>query len=153
MRGTIAAALGAAAMTAAAWGAGAPPVKIEAVRLQLFYATTGTLSDDMSKTPDGWWNTTIGEGAAKEPADDMLVSVVLSSVNDEEVVTAPITLIARGDKNKVLGKRVFRGAFLKHHRVVLPLLLTGIPCAGAMTVEASYAGQKKSAKVNMACGE
>ena len=153
MRKTIAAAGAAAAMTVAAWGASAPAAKIDAIRMQLFYASSGTLSEDVSKTPEGWWNTIIGEGAAKEPADDMLVSVVLKSASDEANLDAPVTLTARGDKNKVLGKRVFQAVFLKNHSAVLPLLLTNVGCAGWVTVEATFAGQKKTAKVNMACGE
>ena len=88
MRWIIAAAAIAAAVTGMALGAGALPVKIEAIRMQLFYETTGTLSADITPTPDSWANTVIGEGAAKEPANDIMVSVVLSSKTDEANVAS-----------------------------------------------------------------
>jgi len=152
MRGIIAAIALAAAVTGTA-SAAAPDAKIDAIRMQLFYQTSGTLSADMTPTPDGWANTVIGEGRAREPADDMIVSVVLSSEAEAVSLDPPVTLIVRGENNMVLAKRVFESVYLRHHRVVLPLFVTGIGCVGPVIAEASFAGQKTVSKVSLLCNE
>src|SRR5262245_25645280 len=58
--------------------ASAQAVHVEDIRVQLFYERSGKLSEDFTKVKDvSFWNTTIGEGTAKEPANSFLVSIVL----------------------------------------------------------------------------
>lgn len=131
-----------------------PVITLASIRAQLLYETTGTLSENIANNPNfATWNTTIGEGSAKEPANDMLVSVVLKSSTNEANVDKPVTLIVKDDKGKVLGKRVFEMAFIKNRQVVQSLFLTNISCAGNMKIEATYLKQKKTATVAMNCGE
>jgi hypothetical protein len=130
-------------------------VKLADIRIQFLYGTSGSLSEDLTKTPDfAIWNTIIGEGGAKEPADDLLVSAVLTSP-ETEVNTGPLTLTvytAEG-KPKVLGRHVFTGALMQHGQVVQSMLLHDATCAGLITVEATYGRQRRTAKIDMACGE
>lgn len=131
-----------------------PVITLSGIRAQLLYETTGTLSENIANNPNfTTWNTTIGEGSAKEPANDMLVSVVLKSSDNEANIDRPVTLIVKDDKGKVIGKRVFEIGFVKNHQLVESLLLTNISCAGNLKIEATYLKQKKTATVAMNCGE
>jgi len=63
--------------------AAAQTATIEDIRVQLFYAYSGTLSDDLTKRKDlVLRNTMIGEGGAKEPANSFLVSVVVKGQSE-----------------------------------------------------------------------
>src|SRR5665647_276349 len=51
---------------------------VEDIHVQLFYEYSGALSDDLTKRKSlSLWNTMIGEGSSKEPANSFLVSVVV----------------------------------------------------------------------------
>ncbi len=64
---------------AVAYPANAGGLKVEDILVQLFYENSGTLSEDVTKMKTvRLWNTIIGEGHAREPANSFLVSVVLS---------------------------------------------------------------------------
>jgi hypothetical protein len=132
-------------------------VRLEAVRVQFLYQTTGTLSEDLvQKSEFASWNTIIGGGDAKEPAEDVLVSAVLESdSNESKTGKLVLTVIAdrQGSGAKVLGRHTFNGALMLKGQLVQSILLHNATCAGTITVEATYGKQHKVAKIDMACGE
>ena len=129
-------------------------VQIDRIRVHFLYETTGALSEDvMPPSQFSIWNTIIGEGSAREPASDVMVAVVLKSAQDEVNLDKPLLVTVRGDKGKVLAKRSFEGLFLKHGKVVRFVMVPEAACAGGITIDATLGTQKKTAKIDMACGE
>ena len=75
--------------------------KITAVRAQLFYDATGTLSEDMLSRKDlALWNTIIGEGSAGSASTSTLVTVEISGRN-LPVGATKVEVKAHGDKEPV----------------------------------------------------
>lgn len=148
----LAGALGVASAASAADPA--PVLKLETIRVQLLYTTTGTLSEDIAPPADfSLFNTVIGEGSAAEPANDFLVSVVVSSPEAQANATLPVVITVRGENGKVLGKRTFDSVFVDNHRVVASLLVTDATCAGPVYIEAVMGAQKLRAHLEFSCGE
>jgi hypothetical protein len=80
------------------------------IRAQLFYETTGILSENIA--PPEWFtivNPSIGEGSLKEPANDMLVSIKLScEANKLDMLSmAHPKLIITDEKEKIIAQRTF----------------------------------------------
>ena len=50
-------------------------------------------------------------------------------------------------------RRNFEGLFLKHGKVVRFVLVPEAACAGEVTIDATLGTQKKTLKINLACGE
>lgn len=155
LRGLLAGAASLAVLAASTATARAPaPIKLERIRVQLIYETTGTLSPDITPPADfSLWNTIIGEGSAAEPASDILVGVELSTTDDQANATLPLTLVVRGEGGKVLATRTFDGVFLDQHRAVRSLLVPNATCAGPVVIEASFGTQKLRTPMDFACGE
>ncbi len=110
------AALALTAFAQAAVAAPASHAKLEGLRVQLVYETSGVLSDDIG-AGFAAHNVIIGEGDAKEPASDLLVSVVLRSPEDDDLLRLPLILTVRKG-GRILARRVFRGVLLKHGHAV-----------------------------------
>ncbi len=130
------------------------PAKLEKIRVQLLYERTGTLSEDIAPPSKfAIWNAVIGEGSAKEPATDVLVSAVVGGVKDEENSTRPLTITVKDKKGKVLGQRTFSNMLIGEPGLVKSLLLRDAACAGPITIEVSFNGVHKKTSIDMACGE
>jgi len=148
-----------AALTAILAGslAAAPPTsdadfRVTDIRAQLLYEHSGRLSVDLTATPDfAIWNTVIGEGSAEEPADDMLVSAVISGP-DEANLTVPLTIIVRDAKGKVLASRMFT-PLLAAKTYVRSVLVRDAGCAGMIRMEARLGKSVHRENIEMACGE
>jgi hypothetical protein len=132
------------------------------IEVRLFYKETGRLSENIlgRKTEFVFHNAVIGEGDAEEAADDILVSVRMSAgkfgtaEDNHKYVDAPVEIIARDGRGKVLGRRIHQGILTSYkgseHKV---LWLNDVTCAGEVTITATYAGKSKSARLVMGCGE
>ena len=141
-----------------------PPdsVSLGEIEVRLFYKETGRLSENIlgRDTEFVFHNTIIGEGDAEEAADDILVSVKMSAgkfgtpAENQRYVDAPVEIIARDSRGKVLGRRVHQGVLTSpegiEHKV---LWLNEVTCAGEVTITASYGGTSRSARLVMGCGE
>ena len=128
------------------------------VRIQLYYKTSGTLSGNVAPPAHAdFWNTGAGEGDAKEPAEDMIVSVPIRmpagsdmGVNSE----VPLTIAVRNAKGKVLASRTFTFISIPYKDPVWsPLWVSDIACASKLTATANWGKQRKAAAVTFSCGE
>ena len=155
LSGLVASAAALAVLAGSAATAQAPaPIKLERIRVQLIYETTGTLSPDIAPPADfSLWNTIIGEGSAAEPASDVLVGVELSTTDDQANATTPLKVVVRDEDGKVLAARTFDTVFLDQHRAVRSLLVPNATCAGPVVIEASFGTQKLRTPMDFACGE
>ena len=155
LRGLFAAAAALAGLAGTAATAQAPaPIKLERIRVQLVYETTGSLSQDITPPADfSLWNTVIGEGSALEPASDILVGVELSTTDEQANATTPLKVVVRGEGGKVLATRTFDAVFLDNQRAVRSLLVPDATCAGPVVIEASFGSQKLRTPIDFACGE
>jgi hypothetical protein len=80
--------------------------QIAAIRAQLFYEETGRFSDDiLARKEPALWNTFIGEGDAEEASTSTLVTVEVRG-KDVPVGSVKVEIVARGEKGKVLSKRL-----------------------------------------------
>ncbi len=125
------------------------------LRAHLFYTGTGRLSKDIlsDKTFQGW-NTIIGEGSAEEPANDLVVTAELRSRKGKENVDTPVEIVVRGRGDRVLARRRFTGALTSAQgRTVLPVFVPDVGCAGALNITATFGKQRKTARVELNCGE
>jgi hypothetical protein len=132
-------------------------IEMSDIQARLFYSETARLSDDLlaRKKPFVFWNTIIGEGDAEENADDLLVSVTLRAAEgNEQNVAGPLTIRATDEKGKTLGTRTARNLLTSRRgSTTVGLWLNDVTCAGAVTIQARYADQVKTAVLTMACGE
>ncbi|MFT3966596.1 MAG: hypothetical protein QM690_12025 [Sphingobium sp.] len=131
-----------------------PRPVIEHISMRLLYIYSGTLSGDIAPPAsfDGW-NTVIGEGDAKEAADDMLVTVRLKGV-PEAGGFPPVTIEARNGKGKLVGSRKADPYLTDlNGRAHVALWLHTIGCAGKLTVTVRMGQAVKAASVNLDCGE
>ena len=133
----------------------APPgPQIRDIRAQLMLERTGTLSRDITAPPRfTLFNTVIGEGDAGEPANDMLVTVTMTSSRDEENANRPLVVTVRGRGGRVLAQRSYGGMLFTGGRSVHFLQVRDISCAGDVTIEAVYGGQRRSERLSFSCGE
>jgi hypothetical protein len=135
--------------------ASAQAVHVEDIHVQLFYERSGVLSEDFTKVKDpSFWNTIIGEGIAKEPANSLLVSVVLrgkpaSSVQSESVV---VTVFDESKKTKILERRFDRLLFGDDGRVVKPVFVENRTCT-PIRISARSKTNTKTITVPFKCGE
>lgn len=128
--------------------------KVEQIRMQMFYHQSGKLSDDILADPQ-WasWNVIIGAGSAEEPTDDMLVTVKVRAYNNYPV-TGPISIIARDDRGKIVGKyKTDRARMGEEGSAWIPLWLRGIGCAGRLTITATAGVSKMVRSQQFLCGE
>jgi hypothetical protein len=124
---------------------------------QLYYKLSGKLSDNLlaRKEPFSGWNTVIGEGDAEEPAEDLLVSVTISSASGEEsFLEDKLALWVTDAKGKILARREFDGVLVPYQgSVANPLWVGNIGCAGKLTMHARLRGEEKRAELRLDCGE
>jgi hypothetical protein len=151
--GALLAALLAGQAAPAAAPAGA---RLGAIQMRLWYAGTGRLSENIAPPAQfTGWNTVIGEGSAREAADDVLVTVeVLAPSGTEENISVPLAISARDAKGKLLGERRIATLLTSRAgRTVQALWLRDVTCAGTVTVTAALGAARKSTHVSFDCGE
>jgi hypothetical protein len=157
--------IGAVVMTMSVSDASDVQIEVADVRAQLFYATTGTLSEDITKEADKtWWNTIGGEGDAKEPAGDLLVSVGLKGTPGAH--NEPVTITVKDWEGTGLNapksplKRTIlhwrsKGAYILDEKTgtwVKPILLQDVTCS-PIEISAVVGKSEKTVKLDFACGE
>jgi hypothetical protein len=131
-----------------------PKAVVDHIEMRLFYIYSGTLSENIAKPSEFFgWNTIIGEGDAKEPADDVLVIVHLQGT-PEAGEFVPVSIIAKDSRGKIVGKRIAEPALAdKDGKAVVSLLLHDVTCAGTLTVTAKMGRSTKTNTANLSCGE
>jgi len=131
-----------------------PAVTIDHIGAQLLYASTGALSADIAPPAKfSGWNTVIGEGDAKGPATDVLISVTLKTAGEQMNLDSPVSVSARSGAGKVLAQRTFGHVLVDRGKAVLFLLLPDATCAGKVTITAALGRQTRSATLALDCGE
>lgn len=140
----------------AAAGQGGTPrdadFRIADIQVRLLYEASGRPSGDISADPDfAAWNLPIGEGSAKEPANDLLVTVVVAGPGEHNA-TAPLVITARNAKGKTLATRRISAPLLGSttHR---SLALYEVGCAGTLTLTATLGKARRTETIDLACGE
>jgi hypothetical protein len=140
----------------------ASTITLGEIEVRLFYKGTGRLSEDLlsRKQEFLFHNAVIGEGDAEEPADDLMISVKMSTASrgkaddNQKFVDSPVEIVARDAKGKVLGRRVHDTVLTSYegteHKV---LWLNDVTCAGEVRVTATFGKQTKSATLSLGCGE
>ena len=144
----------AAGLAASAVSAEGVEARIEAVGVQLVYQTSGTLSQDIAPPARFTaWNTVIGEGDAREPANDIVVSVRLSIPQDQGNGDVPLVITVRKAGGKVVASRRVATQFFTKGRSVQTLNVQDATCLGKLAIEARLGKQTKSTQVALMCGE
>lgn len=125
-------------------------IAIERIEAHLFYEETGLLSEDLLARANGFtgWNTIIGEGDAKEHANDMLVLIRMQADkftdDPEKLVSSPVSVTVANAK-KVLASRTWADVLTSEKGIaVLPLWVRDVGCAGDIYIKATFNGRVKS---------
>ncbi len=139
-------------------GAPAPAATLGEIRAQLFYEQSGTFSGDIARPGSfAGWNTVIGEGPAKEAAQDVLVTVPLAAAagaQDARIAAEPLLLRARDGRGRTLASRTISAILIPWRgQVWSALWLRDATCAGKVTIDARLGGQTKRAVLALDCGE
>lgn len=132
----------------------APAATLGNPSVRLWYEGTGRLSDNIV-TPRGFalWNVIIGGGDAKEHANDALFTVELRSPG-EQSVRLPVLLTATTAKGKLLARRMVSHVLTSEDgKVVLPLWVPDVGCAGRVLFVARSGSEMKKVALDFACGE
>ena len=135
--------------------ASASGLKIEDVRVQLFYENSGTLSEDLTKMKNvALWNTIIGEGDAREPANSFLVNVVLSGKagsfdHTEKLV---VTVFDETIKKSVVQKTFSSFLIEKSGRVIKPVFVENRTCS-PIRITAKSKNSTRTIRLSFDCGE
>lgn len=139
-----------------AFGASAPaaaPPAIAAIRAQFWLEGSGRLSGDLLQPDFKAWNSVIGEGGAGEPASDVLISVRLRAPGDQ-LLPGTLKISVTGPRGRVLAERRFKGDLLAHGGGVWKAMwLPDAGCAGALRIVATYGSLRRTAALNLPCGE
>lgn len=129
-------------------------VKISGIEARFFYEGTGALSDNIAPPATfRAWNSMIGEGDAKQPANDLVVSVALTSDRVEANVATPLTLTVTRANGRVVAKRTFKSLFFKNGKLVKALFVPDAACLGKATIKAVVGAEKRLTNVELDCGE
>ncbi len=129
-------------------------VTIDQIRVQLLYETSGTLSKNIVGDENfQGWNVVAPDDDGREAATDVIVSVVLRSRVSETDIDQPLTVTAKTLKGKLLARRAYRLVATTKGRVTAFLFLPNATCAGGIVIETVYGKQRKSAEVDLDCGE
>jgi hypothetical protein len=154
----------AAALTLIASGALIIPasaqVAVEDIRMQLFLERSGKLSDNIVGTKKNFRNTVIGEGDAGEPAEAILVTLLITGPKNakssdkiaRDLASVTVTQASKQGP-KVLLRRAY-GGFLfgedgKAHKA---FMLDNATCA-PLEVDVKLGRSRKTAKIDFTCGE
>jgi len=128
--------------------------KIVSVQARLAYESTGVFSVNIAP-PSNFtaWNTIIGEGDAREPANDLFVSVTIRAARKHFNGSTALTLMLRSKKGRVIASRHFKGLFFRDETVVKNLYVQDAACLGEVDVSAEYGAAKVVHSLALNCGE
>ncbi len=130
---------------------------ISEIRVHLYYTLSGVLSENVldprREREFAGWNVIIGEGDAREPADDLLVDVVVQT-GGHDFIDVPLVIWVTNGEGETIGSRTVRTMLTSDDGVVHnPLWLENVGCAGTLTFNARFRGQHRTAELELACGE
>jgi hypothetical protein len=139
---------------------GAPSVAVEDVRVQLFLERSGKLSDNIVGSKKAYHNTVIGEGDAGEPAESVLVTLVITgpknAKSSDKIARdlASVTVTQQSKQGpKVLLRRAYGGfLFGEQGRVHKAFFVDNATCA-PLEIDVKLGRSRKTAKVDFTCGE
>ena len=127
-------------------------VQIADIEVRFLYERSGTLSDDITAMKDFTaWNTLIGEGSAKESANDILIAVRITA-NGEVYDERTLTISAFDSDRNPLAERTINGVGIKDSGYA-HMLLEQSTCEGEIILEAAIGDQTMSEKIELFCGE
>lgn len=143
-----------ALLTAPAAAQTKPDVLMGEIRFQLFYEHSGTLSPPVGPK-FSFWNTGAGEGDAKEPASNFLITVPLKSTTGDAVSSeTAVAITVRNAAGRTVASRISKFQLVPYQgQTYVPLWIADQPCMGKITVTASFGKQVRKAAYNLACGE
>jgi hypothetical protein len=138
----------------------AAQVAIQDIRMQLFLERSGKLSENIVGSNKAFHNTIIGAGDAGEPAESILVTLVITGPKDSRSSDkiardlASVTVTQKGQKgSKVLLRRAYGGfLFGETGRVHKAFWLDNATC-DTLEVEVKLGRSQKKATVPFTCGE
>jgi hypothetical protein len=139
---------------------GAPSVAVEEVRVQLFLERSGKLSDNIAGAKKAFHNTVIGEGDAGEPAESVLVTLVITgpknAKSSDKIARdlASVTVTQQSKQGpKVLLRRAYGGfLFGEQGRVHKAFFVDNATCA-PLEIDVKLGKSRRNAKVDFTCGE
>jgi hypothetical protein len=127
------------------------PAQIEDIRVQLFREASGTFSEDVIATGEGFWNVIIAE----DPSDAFLVTVVVRGKPEDNDPKAFVVISVFDDKTgKKLVEKSYRGGLLfrADGRRIKPFMVYEQNCTPIRITARSNAGAK-TVRVPFRCGE
>jgi len=131
-------------------------VKITAIRAQLFYSDSGTLSENIIDKRDfHLWNSGIGEGSAQGPSSKVLVTVELTGTETEGRLLLNAVPVKIKNNQKVLIDTEEEPGFFSKKKYVFPILVSETGC-GPISIEAKIKGKPSSLvkkNIQFGCGE
>jgi hypothetical protein len=132
------------------------PAHLVSVKAMLYYTDTGKFSEDLISAPDlALWNTIIGEGSAKGPANSLLIVVEVAGDGGPNVYTSDKLVVAMQVQGKPPSrKQISHLVFSPSGQHFEALWLDGIGCAGPVTITAQVNQQPLvQKKLDFQCGE
>jgi hypothetical protein len=135
-------------------------VAVQDIRMQLFMERSGKLSDNIVRSGKAFHNTVIGEGDAGEPAESVLVTLIVSGPKNaaasdkiaRDMASVTVTQTTKQGP-KILLKRAYGGfRFGPDGRVHKAFWLDNATC-GALEVDVKLGRSRKTEKIDFTCGE
>jgi hypothetical protein len=126
--------------------------RVADVEARLLYEKSGTLSEDITDNPNFWgFNVIIGEGSAKENANDLLVTAVIVGPGQHNL-RSPLKLIARDESGKLISTRTIED-ILVEPKTYRSMLLHEVGCVGTISLTAQLGQSVRTEEVQLGCGE
>ncbi len=126
--------------------------RVQDIKAQLLYEQTGQLSEDITANTDFFaWNTIIGEGSAKENANDVLVTAVIIGP-DQFNTTIPFVIEAKRKNGTKIGQRIIQNMLLEKN-TLRSLILYNVGCEGTIVLTAKFGKSVRTEKIELPCGE
>lgn len=126
--------------------------RVTDIQVRFLYEQTGTLSVDLTADPKiALWNSIIGEGDAKENANDLLVTALVVGPGQHNIDT-PLIITVRDSKGKLLKTRTIPGMMVET-KTYRGFILEEAGCAGVITLTAKLGTSTRTEKLDLACGE
>ena len=136
--------------------ASAADVRIAEIRAYLWLERSGKLSGNLVGSKEPLFNTIIGEGSAGEPANNLLVEIVIAgdrnSAPKHASAIVNLTQAGKGGQKSVTKKGLGGFLFGDSGMVHKSIFLENATCS-ALEIEVKVGKAAKSAKLDFQCGE
>ena len=131
-----------------------PQPAVADIKAYLIYESSGTLSDNIAPPVKfHGWNTLIGEGDARQPANDVLVMAVVSGPRGS-LVPGPLSLTIsdRRTKRILVSRTIDNLLFGANGEVTKGVFVPDATCT-PLEIEASIGASRRSTTLDFACAE